>query len=72
MKNYCDKTIPKILVGNKDDKNITEVFNEIARLTIERYLRNSLDKVGGIRIEQSQTIENVTNKKVLYRIKYKI
>jgi hypothetical protein len=72
MKNYCDKTIPKILVGNKDDKNITEVFNEIARLTIERYLRNSLDKVSSIRIEQSQTIGNVTNKKVLYRIKYKI
>jgi GTPase SAR1 family protein len=105
MENYCDETIPKILVGNKDDnnneinkvistrdvceyaeqnhltffetsvkdnKNITEVFNEIARLTLERCLGNSLNKVSGIRIEKKPNKRKCYKQEVLYRIKYKI
>lgn len=86
MERHCDKTVPKILVGNKDDndndlgkvvltadacayaeqkslpffetsakdnKNITEAFNEITRLALKRRLNqpsNAQASTGGPRI----------------------
>lgn len=96
LEHYCEKTIPKILVGNKDDnnneinkaistrdaceyaeqnhltffeisvkdnKNITEVFNEITKRVLKRRLEQTQTNVGGIRIEQNPTTQNVKKKK---------
>ncbi|CAF5156843.1 unnamed protein product, partial [Rotaria magnacalcarata] len=92
MERHCDKTVPKILVGNKDDndnelgkvvltsdarayaeqkvlpffetsakdnKNISEAFNEITRLALKRRLtqpNNGQTAAGGTRIAAKRTV----------------
>jgi GTPase SAR1 family protein len=99
MERHCDKTVPKILVGNKDDdenetgkvvltsdaseyaehknlpffetsakdnKNITEAFNEITRLALKRRLNqpnNAQASTGGTRIGVKKTVVGGAPKK---------
>ncbi|CAF0828218.1 unnamed protein product [Rotaria sordida] len=96
VQNLCDRNVPKILVGNKDDynrevnkvvltndarqyaeqnnllffeisvkdnRNITEVFNEIAKLALKRRLNQSenlQNSIAEIRIEHKPINDNST------------
>ncbi|CAF3521665.1 unnamed protein product [Rotaria sp. Silwood1] len=99
VQNLCETNIPKILVGNKDDRNnnvkkvvltsdarqyaeqnnllffeisvkenrnITEVFDEIAKLALQRRLKQSEStqfSTVDLRIQEKQIIDNDTKKK---------
>ncbi len=46
----------------KDNKNITEVFNQLTKLVLQRRLHQSVRVENSISIKQKQPIRNKTNK----------
>ncbi|CAF1079016.1 unnamed protein product [Adineta steineri] len=100
MDSYCEKTVPRILVGNKNDndnktnkvistddaleyakesnllffevsvkdnKNITELFNEMTKLVLKQRLEEfepiQNNNITTTRIDPKQTTENINKKK---------